>query len=191
MGKYIHKYTNLTDFENAYDNVGEVTALTVSGGYIYTACGVDEEYAQTSYDGLKFVFDRIIENQTIYWCNSNGEYLSGVDLKVFKNGNTELYAFYDSDDEMWSYDFYNPYVFRIQNLNSFGAAGDADLVVSSLEYGFEEEPADGTYYRTPWVSATKYNPVSRAMVSAHGGSSDISNAEFECLGLVDWERGLF
>jgi hypothetical protein len=66
-------------------------------------------------------------------------------VKVFKNGNKEVYAPYLDDAEKWSYE--NGFIEIIQDFSSSYQTGDGESFNFTLERG--EDP-----YHEPWVSLT-------------------------------------
>jgi hypothetical protein len=165
MGKYLHHYTSEDDFQKDYYSEGEkeVTAITVQMAVIYDNCTegpVDPDSHETSEYNGKYVFDHEADFPPVTLCNELPvpEH-SFLGLKVFKNGNKEIFAFkmmVSEDEAAWSYETEGgEMAYIIQDFSSLGQAGDGVAMISSVEYG--EETVGG--YKEPWVSYTEAETV--------------------------------
>lgn len=153
--KYLHKYLNLEDFEKEYKDPGQVTAITISGGSVFTGCGVTDSNTtgeNHDYDG-RYVLDREIENPAITSCATN-ELFSKA--RVFKKGDVELYDFLDFGGDGTSFWWSEKWaeVVLCNNLPQVKAAGDVSLKIDKMERGKGD-------YQEPWVSYTTFNAPSK------------------------------
>lgn len=152
MEKYLHKYTSAKDFNDDYNGVGEVTtevtAITVNSAEILQSCNDWDNAVEThDYDGT-YVFDREEEITNATDCEGNPvDWFTRV--KVFKNGNKEIYAPYSNDVEKWSYE--DGFVGIYQDFSSIYQAGDGDSDNFIVKHG--EKHSEGSYHE-PWVSLT-------------------------------------
>ena len=166
--EYLHKYTSAKDFNDDYIGNGEVTAITVNSAEILQSCNDWNNMIEThDYDGT-YVFDREEEITNAADCEGNpADWLTRV--KVFKNGNKEIYSTYYN--EMWGHE--NGPIDIIQDFSSVGQAGDGH------SYNFTPEYAEGPYHE-PWVSLTKVNRiVDEHKWHDHVGEVDVYDVETE------------
>ena len=140
--EYLHKYTSAENFNDDYIGGGEVTAITVNSAEILQSCDDWDNMVEThDYDGT-YVFDREEEITNATDCKGNPvDWFTRV--KVFKNGNKEIYSEYY--DGIWSHE--NGWVDIVQDSSSIFQAGDGGSENFTLERG--ENP-----YHEPWVSLT-------------------------------------
>ena len=187
--KYLHRYLNLEDFEGVYKYVGEVTAVTIDYGLVYTGCCQQAITETHDYDG-KYIFDREIENLTVTYCQPEGETEPYSETyskaRVYKKGNVEIYDFYyceDADD--CSYDSERGITYLINDLTHFQAAGDVYLDVVNIERG------DSELYHEPWVSYTTYSAATYScdFCDAYDEThAKIFSGKLEYIGEVDYKN---
>ena len=179
MGKYLHHYTSESDFQKDYNGKGEVTAITVNSALIYQSCNDEHPVETHDYDG-RYVFDREEEITNPTTCDGSPAWFSKV--RVFKNGNKEIYCEYDTEMNIWSYEFDDsPWVSIYQDFSHLFQAGDGYSEDFALEYS-------EVVYHEPWVSYTTDNCVSK-----FSGELGLDHLPFtaEYVGECDWYQGLF
>ena len=148
MEKYLHKYTSAKDFNDDYIGVGEITAITIHSAELFQTCNDWDNMVEThDYDGT-YVFDREeeITNATDCKGNSQGDFR----MKVFKNGNKEIYSVYSNYYGKWGHE--NGWIDIFQDFSSVYQSGDG------TSHNFTPEYAEGPYHE-PWVSLTKVNRI--------------------------------
>ena len=166
--EYLHNYSNERDFRSDYNGNGEVTAITIHSAELFQTCNNWDNMVEThDYDGT-YVFDREEEITNATDCEGNPvDWFTRV--KVFKNGNKEIYAPYSNDIEKWSYE--DGFIEIIQDFSSIYQAGDGEL------YNFTLERAEGPYHE-PWVSLTAVNRIARGSKwYDHVGEDDVYDSK--------------
>ena len=170
MAKYLHNYYSESDFQSDYNGGGEVTAITVNGAEILQSCNDWDNMVEThDYDGT-YVFDREEEITNATDCEGNA-----VDLltrvKVFKNGNKEIYSEYSNYYGKWGHE--NGFIEIIQDFSSIYQAGDGE------SHNFIPKYAEGPYHE-PWVSLTKVNRIAfDSKWYDHVGEVDVYDTDTE------------
>ena len=190
MGKYLHRYLDLDEFKGDYSLTGPITAITISGGGVFTECNNWNTTAQTNdYDG-KYVFDREIENPDITSCG--GAQSPYEKMRVYRKGDVEINDYYGDflpdGSGGWVSEMFGE-VNLIHDLTSAYAVGDCILQVSDIERGTP-------VYEEPWVSYTTYSAATQVSGDWWFAREDglvnkkKGTAVLKYVGEVDWEGTL-